>query len=53
MDDALNLTPLFFSYQEITDFRYFRNIISRLISHVFVDVIMFEGFLQESYTIQL
>ena len=31
----------FFFYKEITDFRYFRNMISLLISHLFFDVILF------------
>ena len=31
----------FFSYQEITDFRYFRNMISLLISQLYFDVIFF------------
>ena len=31
----------FFSYQEITDFRYFRNMISILISQLYFDVILF------------
>ena len=31
----------FFSYQEITDFRYFRNMISLLISQLFFHVILF------------
>ena len=30
-----------FSYQEITDFRYFRNMISILISHLYFDIILF------------
>ena len=32
----------FFSYQEITDFRYFRNMISLLISQLYFDVILFD-----------
>ena len=31
----------FFSNQEITDFRYFRNMISLLISQLYFDVILF------------
>ena len=34
-------TLKFFSYQEITDFRYFRNMISILISQLYFDVILF------------
>ena len=33
---------MFFSYQEITDFRYFRNMISLLISQLYFDVILFD-----------
>ena len=31
----------FFSYQEITDFHYFRNMISLLISQLYFDVVLF------------
>ena len=31
----------FFSYQEITDFRYFRNMISLLISQLYFGVVLF------------
>ena len=38
---SVALKLFFFSYQETTDFRYFRNMISLPISQLYFDVILF------------